>query len=124
MKTVKGLKARIRAIKKELNGLEEFKIGSISKQWNVCGNPNCHCKDKANPKKHGPYNKLSYTWKGKSKTEFVKTEDLESVNDQLEKYKLFRRLTDEWVDLCLEISTIHKEISKGVAAKQKGATNS
>ena len=45
--------------------------GSISKQWNVCGNPNCRCKDKDNPKKHGPYYQLSFTIGGKSSSMFL-----------------------------------------------------
>ena len=109
MNTVKSLQERISKIKDELSCLSEFKIGSLSKQWNVCGNPKCKCKDKSNPQKHGPYNKLSYTWKGKSKTEFIKEEHLDDVNEKLSMYKDFRKLTDEWIDACLEISRIQKE---------------
>ena len=110
MNTIKSIQKRISQIKEELSCLSEFKIGSLSKQWNVCGNPKCKCKDKSNPQKHGPYNKLSYTWKGISKTEFIKEEHLDEVNSKLSLYKDFRKLTDEWVDACLEISRIQKEI--------------
>ena len=42
-----------------------MKPDSINEQYNVCGSPNCKCKDKKNPQKHGPYYYLSFTFKGK-----------------------------------------------------------
>ena len=59
--------AQIRKIKKNLEELGEIMPGSLSKQYNVCGNPNCRCKDSVNPRKHGPYYNLSYTWNSKAK---------------------------------------------------------
>ena len=109
MPTIKKLETRIQEIKTELQKIDEFRIGSLSKQWNVCGNPNCRCKDKGSPKKHGPYNKLSYTWNGKSKTEFIKEENIAEVKGQIEVYKQFRQLTNEWIDLCLELANLRKK---------------
>jgi hypothetical protein len=83
--------------------------GSLSTQYNVCGNPNCRCKRPDNPVKHGPYYQISYTRKGRSKTEFVKSEDVKEVRLQLENYQLFKKLTDEWVELSLVVARLRKQ---------------
>lgn len=78
--------------------------GALSQQYNVCGKPNCRCKDPVHPKKHGPYYQLSYTHKGKSTTEFVKKERVAEVRRQIRTYARFKKLTDEWVKLALRIA--------------------
>lgn len=88
--------------------LGEISPGSLSKQYNICGNPRCKCKDPVNPKKHGPYYNLSYTWNGKGRTEFVRKERIEEVREQIKNYKKMKELTKKWVDLSLEISELRK----------------
>ena len=89
----------------------EMRPGSISKQYNVCGNPKCRCKDPENPKKHGPYFQLSYTHKGKSTTEFVKTENVDSAKQQISNFREFKKLTEEWIDLSVKIAKLRKKES-------------
>lgn len=69
--------------------------GSIREQYTVCGKTDCVCKDKVNPRKHGPYNQLSFSTKGKSSTMFIKSPDLKAGRDMTEAYKKFRELTQE-----------------------------
>jgi len=108
-KETEKLQRRIQAIKKRLSELGEIRPGSLSSQYNVCGNPNCRCKRPDNPVKHGPYYQISYTRKGKSKTEFVKAGDVKMVRQQLKNYQIFKKLTDEWVDLSLAIARLQKQ---------------
>lgn len=75
---IQSLERQIEKIKRELAQLGDLRPGSLSKQYNVCGNPNCKCKATP-PKKHGPYYQLSSTRKGKSRTKFVRKEDSLSV---------------------------------------------
>lgn len=82
--------------------------GSISEQYNVCGKPNCRCKDPRKPQKHGPYYQLSYTHLGKSTTEFVKREMLQEVQQQLANYARFKELTEQWVQLSLRIAKLKR----------------
>ena len=107
-----ALEKRIETIKKKLSALGDMRPGSLSTQFNVCGNPTCRCKDPENPKRHGPYYQISYTHKGRSKSEFVKMEDLEAVKQQLKNYQQFKKLTAEWVDLSLELARLRKSIGK------------
>jgi len=103
-----NLVKRILRIKQELVELGEMRPGTLSKQFNICGNPNCRCKDLKNPKKHGPYYQLSYTRHGKSKSEYVKVDRLPIIKQQIKNYKRFVKLTDDWIDLSIELAQIRK----------------
>ena len=93
---------KIEHLKQQLAELGPIHPGSLSEQYNVCGKADCRCKDPKHPQKHGPYYHLSFTWRGKSRTLFVRAERLAEVREKLANYKLFRELTDEWVDLVVE----------------------
>lgn len=109
---VRALEKRIETIKGKLSALGDMRPGSLSTQVNVCGNPTCRCKDKDDPKKHGPYYQISYTHKGRSKSEFVKREDLAEVKKQIGNYRRFKQLAGEWVDLSLELARLRKSVKK------------
>ena len=106
---IQFLLGNIEAIKKKIALLGEMRPGTLTEQYNVCGNPNCRCKDKKNPKKHGPYYQLSYTRHGKSTSEFVKKENADKVKKQIRDYKLFMKLKDQWIDLSIEIAKLRRE---------------
>ena len=105
---IQSCQARIQEIKQQLLELGEMRPGSISEQFNVCGNPTCVCKDPKHPKKHGPYYQLSYSHQGKSTTEFVKKEMVDEVRQHLQSYRTFRELTKEWVELSVKIAKLRK----------------
>lgn len=69
--------------------------GSIREQYTVCGKTGCACRDKNNPRKHGPYNQLSFSTKGKSSTMFIKSPDLKIGKEMTMTYKEYRTLTQE-----------------------------
>jgi len=104
------LLSRIEKIKTEIAQIGEMRPGSLSEQYNVCGNPTCRCKDKKNPQKHGPYHQLSYTWKRKSTSEFVRKEDVPVVKEQLANYRHFMELRDEWIDCCIQLAKLRKKM--------------
>jgi len=106
--TEKRCQARIARIKKSLAALGDMRPGSISEQYNVCGNPTCSCKDPVNPKKHGPYYQLSYTHNGKHTTEHVKREVVNEVRKQVKNHRRFKELTEEWVDLSVALAKLRK----------------
>jgi hypothetical protein len=104
---------RIARIKQELASLGAMRPGSLSEQFNVCGTPGCRCKDPKKPRKHGPYYHLNYTWGGKARTQFVKAAEVSAVRAELETYKRFRALTEEWVELSLERARLEREVARG-----------
>ena len=96
------IEQRIEGIKRRLTKLGPMHPGSLSAQYNVCGKPRCRCKDPKQPRRHGPYYQLSYTWRGKSSSRFVRPEGVTEMRHKVEKYKRFRELVNEWVDLAVE----------------------
>ena len=100
---ISTLERRIQKIQQELATLGDLRPGSLSLQYNVCGNPTCRCKATP-PQKHGPYNQLSWTHQGKSRSQFVREEDLPIVRQQVKTYARQRALLERWttsaVDLC------------------------
>src|SRR5437867_7830238 len=99
---IRALEVQIEKIKRELGGLGDLRPGSLSEQYNVCGNPNCRCKE-ALSKRHGPYHQISFTRKGRSHTKFVKNPQLSEVKKQLKNYARLRSLVERWVDLSSEL---------------------
>jgi len=94
---------RIIEIKRELSELGPMHPGSVSEQYNICGTPGCHCKDPKNPQKHGPYYQLSYGWRGKSSTLFVRADQVGAMREKVANYKRMQKLVKEWVDLAMEV---------------------
>ena len=108
----KQIQNQIEAVKKRLAELGPMHPGSLSEQYNVCGNPGCRCKDPKDPQRHGPYYQLSYTWRGKSSTRFVRQEAMAKMREKVSNYKRFRELVNEWVDLSLELEQAERAQAK------------
>ncbi len=116
---IKLLENRIKKIKEELQTIGDMRPGCLSKQYNVCGNPTCRCKDKKKPKKHGPYYQLSYVHNGKSTSQFIKSEFVDDVKQQLSNYKRFKKLTEEWVALALELTKGKLQFARDASLRGK-----
>ena len=101
------LEARIARIKTALAALGALRPGSLSAQYNVCGKPGCRCKTDP-PQKHGPYYQVSFTWQGKSHSEFVRREDLATVRQQVGTYQRLRSLVDTWIATALELAQLQR----------------
>jgi hypothetical protein len=102
------LQHRIEAIKAALAALGPLRPGTLSRQYNVCGTPGCRCKhDPAH--RHGPYHQLSYTWHGRSRSEFVREPELARVQEQLRNYARLRSLVDQWVDAAIELARLERQ---------------
>ena len=112
------LEERILSIKREIAALGDLRPGAMSLQYNICGSPSCRCKADP-PIKHGPYRQISFTWHGKSTTQFVREDDVEEVRGQLENYRRLRDLVDEWIGLALELSRLRLRERRNVAETQK-----
>jgi hypothetical protein len=123
---IKCLQVRIGKIKRALLRLGDLRPGSLSKQYNVCGNATCRCKDPKHPRKHGPYFQVSYTHRGKSSSSFVKGGEVKNVRAELRNYRRFRKLTQEWIDVSLQIVKLrqrdgrHSARAAGKAASAGG----
>ena len=109
---ISEIEQRIEAIKRGLTKLGPMHPGSLSEQYNVCGKPRCRCKDPKQPRRHGPYYQLGFTWRGKSTSRFVRAEGVTEIRRKVENYKRFRELVNEWVDLAVELEQAERATSK------------
>jgi len=80
--------------------------GTLEEHYNVCGKAQCRCKDKINPRKHGPYYRLSYSLNEKNSSVFVKKEDAPAIREMTENYRESRSNTQ---DLALEMIELYRQ---------------
>ncbi len=106
-----ALEQRIAAIKAEIAALGPLRPGTLSRQYNVCGTPGCRCKDDPT-QRHGPYHQLSYTWHGRSRSEFVRAVELARVQEQVRTYARLRALVDQWVDAAITLARLERQQSR------------
>ncbi len=102
--SIRNLQARIAQVKSQLQAQGPMRPGSLSRQYNVCGKPGCRCKDPKQPRRHGPYYQLNYVYRGKKTSKFIRREVLKQVRAELANYKRFRRLTEQWIGLALNLA--------------------
>jgi len=89
---LKQLENGIRKIKNELSEWGPMRPGTLSLQYKVP------------VEKKGPYYQLSYTHKMKSRTQYVRPEWVDEIRGQIEVYKRFKKLIEEWIELSIDYS--------------------
>lgn len=109
-KEMLSIEKQIEKIKGKIVALGPLRPGSLSEQYNVCGRPDCRCKDNP-PKKHGPYHQLSFTLSGKSSSSFVKKEHLPAVKRQVANHQKLKQLVKQWVELGARLSALQIQIA-------------
>ncbi len=88
---------RVRTILASLAGLGAMRPGTLTVQYR---NPT---------ERKTPFHQLSYTHKGRSRSEYVRGENLAAIRQEVDNYKKFRHLVEEVTDLSLEASRLrHK----------------
>lgn len=88
---------RVRTLLARMTALGAMRPGTLSVQYR---NPT---------KKKTPFNQLSFTHKGKSRSEYVRHENLAAVRKEVATYKKFRLLIEKITHLSLETSRLrHK----------------
>jgi len=85
---------RIAQIKEKLSKIGDMRPGSLSTQY------------KDPEQKTGAYYQVSYTYKMKSRTDYVRPQFVKQVEKHIKSYKEFKVLIEEWVDLALEKSKL------------------
>ena len=105
-KSTAALESEIVEIKKKLMALGAMHPGSVSRQYQACGNPNCKCMHPKHPQRHGPFLKLSYVYKGNTGCRFVRAACADEVIRRVAVYKEFRALIDRWIKLSIQSGVI------------------
>lgn len=105
-KSLDRLAREIDRIKQQLLALGPMHPGSVSHQYQVCGNPACRCMHPKRPRRHGPYCKLAYVHRGKPVCRFVRADCVQALKERLAFYKKFRLLTGKWIELSIKQGVI------------------
>jgi hypothetical protein len=99
-KKLDQIKTNIAGIKKELMTIGEMRPGSLTYQYQ-------------RPKeKKGGFYQISYTYRMKSKTEYVKAEFVQDLKGQIATYKRSKKLMQQWIDLSIRHSQMKIKLAK------------
>lgn len=99
-KKLDPIEKKIAKIKEKLARIEEMRPGSLTYQY-----------QKPKEKKGGFY-QISYTYRMKSKTEYIKAEFVQDMKGQIATFKRFKKLIQQWVDLAIEHSQLKIRLAK------------
>jgi len=108
---IRQIERQIVKIKEELASLGPLHPGSLSRQYNVCGKPGCACKNRPNPRRHGPYYKVSYVYGGRFTSRFASGQQLKAVRLELANYKRLRKLIGTWVGLAIRLAKEKRKLA-------------
>ena len=116
------LEAQIEKVKAALSKVGPMRPGSLSKQYSACRKKGCKCVDPVKPQKHGPFYQISYVHRGKSSTQFVRSQFVPQVRKQLAAYKKFKALTEKWVALSLELAKLRMQAARAATPSRRWKT--
>jgi len=99
-KELDSITKKIAGIKEELMRIGEMRPGSLTYQYQ-------------RPKeKKGGFYQISYTYRMKSKTEYVKADFVQDLQGQIATFKQFKKLMQQWVDLAIQHSQTKIKLAK------------
>ena len=90
----------IDAVKKEIFEIGDMRPGSLTRQMRKAR------------EKYGAYWQLSYTYRGKGRTGYVREECVEQVKAETVNYKRHKKLTGRLIKLSIEKSRLKMELGK------------
>jgi hypothetical protein len=93
-KRLRKIETEIEGIKARIAEIGVVRPGSLTRQY----------KDPRN--RRGAYYQISYTHRMKSRTEYVRSGDLQMVRRQIRDYVKLKRLIEKWVALGIEYSQL------------------
>jgi hypothetical protein len=94
------IERRIERIKDAILKIGPMRPGSLTRQY------------KESKTKSGPYWQISYTRNMRSKSDYVRSDCVEEIRNEISAYKRFKKLMDEWIDLGIEASKLRMKIDK------------
>ena len=106
MKSITDLKAitkRISSLQHEISQLGPMRPVCLSRQY----------RDPQHKK--GAYYQLSYTYRMRSKTEYVPADSVPEIRRELAEYKRYKELNQEWIHLSIERSRLQIKQAKQTA---------
>ena len=103
-KKIQKLEAKILKLKQSIAGLGALRPGSVSQQ--IAGGEN---------RKPRKYWQISYTYKMRSRTDYLRDDLAKSVENETLEYKKFKKIIDEIIELSIQLSKEKIEIAKNLS---------
>ena len=100
-KKIQKLEDKILKLKQSIAKLGNLRPGSVSQQ--IAGGPN------RAPRK---YWQISYTYKMRSRTDYLQDDIVESIKNEALEYKKFKKIFDQIIELSIQLSKEKIEVSK------------
>jgi len=94
---LQSIQKQINGIKKELQKIGEMRPGCLSRQFVPQNN------------RKYPYYQISYTYKMKSHTDYIRKEFVADLRQQINNYRRFKKLVKCWIDLAMKYSKLKLE---------------
>ena len=104
--SLENLDAQIRQTQQALAALGPMRPGALSRQY------------RRPQQRHGAYYQLSYTFQMRSRTEYVRPEEVAQLRRELTEYNRYKRLSARWVALSLQRAKLRVK-----GARAAGAAN-
>lgn len=104
----KTLRNKIDRLKQQIVNLGPVRPGTLYERRSVCGKTGCRCSRPKKPVRHGPYHYLSYTFEGKSYTEFVSKQRLSLVQREIDNYHKLMEKVKTLVHTSIELARLKK----------------
>lgn len=99
-KKLDSIEKKIAKVKETLMSIGEMRPGSLTYQYQ-------------RPKeKKGGFYQISYTYRMKSRTEYVKAEFVQDLKTQIVTFKRFKKLMQQWIDLAIRHSQMKITLAK------------
>lgn len=106
--TLRRIEKEIRTIKSQLQDVGDMRPGSLTKQY------------RNRKQRAGEFFQISYTHKMRSRTEYVRPEFVEELRQQIQNYKIFKKLIEKWVALSIKYSQLSMKAHIELAQLQQG----
>ena len=108
VKSLQQIQSEIRTIKSQLLNIGDMRPGSLTTQY------------RNRKERTGAFYQISYTYRMKSKTEYVRPEFIEQISQQVQNYKEFKKLIEKWVALGI----LYSQLSMKAQIERKQADES
>ncbi len=100
-KKIQKLEDKIQKLKQSIAELGSLRPGSVTQQ--IAGGPG---------RKPRKYWQISYTYKMRSRTDYLRDDLVEAVEKETLEYKKLKKIIDEIIDLSIQLSKEKIEIAK------------
>jgi hypothetical protein len=94
MTNIEEIQKEIELVKKSLMQIGDMRPGNLNQQFRK-------------PKeKLGEYYQLNYTFKGKTRTEHVRKENIDRIKSEIDAYQKSKELYMRWIELSIQVSKL------------------